>query len=866
MTSGRHRIRRRFAGAGAAALVAVAGVVVATAVALPPAAGAAPGGWTQVAADDFNRTVASGWGKAEKGGSYRTYGGLRTGVISGAGGIQVGPGTSGEVRLPSVNESDVLVGAVFSIDDITTGAFGVHQVVQARTTDKSAYRGRLKVSAGGVLTVGLSRMVAGTDLGLASVRLPDRLTSGAKARLELQVTGTDPVRLQVRAWLDGDSAPGWQIDTTDSSSARLTGLGTIGLWTYVSGGSAGSAIVRTDRFEAYAPSDDPAPTTAAPTTATPRTTATTSNAPTTTSKPTTTTSSTTSKPTTTTSTTTTSTTTTSTPAPAPSPGTGSSGAAGSLAVGAANYPVPSGAVFVSTKGSDSAAGTESAPLRTVTAAVDKVRTGGTVVVRGGTYNESVTIDRTVTVQAYPKEAVWFDGSLPVTGWSKSGSSWVSSGWTAQFDRSTSYTRGDRSDRFLDPDHPLAAWPDQVWIGSKALRQVSSASAVVAGTFYVDYNSDTLRIGSDPGGQEVRSSNKHQAFYVTGDDVTLQGFGVRRYATPIPDSGAVRMGKAGGTVRNLVISDNATIGLSVRGDDQTVQNVTVVRNGMLGIGGNAAYGLRITDSIVQDNNLEEFKPAPVSGGIKITRSRDVSFIGNDVSRNLSAGIWCDESCYDITVVDNIANDNSTTGIQLEISELAVVANNQTIGNNIGIQIINTGGVRIFNNEIGDSTQFGIKLAHDQRRNANTSLAGHDPQRPNPDPTVPWIIKNITVSNNVFGTGGLYQFYALDGKSNVSADAMKITITGNLFNEWHAKGDTKMVGWGGGDNVTVTNYNAPDELADAKNSSWKNVGVDPGHSVADAMPSASKSGSVAVGLPSDIAALLGQPAGARKLGRF
>ena len=42
------------------------------------------------------------------------------------------------------------------------------------------------------------------------------------------------------------------------------------------------------------------------------------------------------------------------------------------------------------------------------------------------------VNRTFTIQAYPGEAVWLDGSSAVTDWVKSGNVWVKSGWTAAF--------------------------------------------------------------------------------------------------------------------------------------------------------------------------------------------------------------------------------------------------------------------------------------------------------------------------------------------------------------------------------------------------------------------------------------------------
>src|SRR4051794_30190027 len=52
-----------------------------------------------------------------------------------------------------------------------------------------------------------------------------------------------------------------------------------------------------------------------------------------------------------------------------------------------NYPIPAGALFVSTSGKDTNSGSISSPLRSITKAINAVRTGGTVVVRGGTYRD-----------------------------------------------------------------------------------------------------------------------------------------------------------------------------------------------------------------------------------------------------------------------------------------------------------------------------------------------------------------------------------------------------------------------------------------------------------------------------------------------
>lgn len=77
-------------------------------------------------------------------------------------------------------------------------------------------------------------------------------------------------------------------------------------------------------------------------------------------------------------------------------------------------------IYVSPTGSDSAVGTQDAPLHTIQAAVARLQSGDTCFVRGGTYHEAVEITVSgVCLKAYPGEAVVFDGTENVTGaWSR----------------------------------------------------------------------------------------------------------------------------------------------------------------------------------------------------------------------------------------------------------------------------------------------------------------------------------------------------------------------------------------------------------------------------------------------------------------
>src|SRR5690606_10574188 len=141
----------------------------------------------------------------------------------------------------------------------------------------------------------------------------------------------------------------------------------------------------------------------------------------------------------------------------------------------------------------------------------------------------------------------------------------------------------------------------------------------------------LYIGTNPSGQTVRVSALVQAIRVRADNVTLRGFGIRRYAPSVPDMGAVTLERSGGTLEHLAVHDSATTGISVMSSGATLRNVHVPRSGMLGIHGNHADNLLAEQVLSEGNNVERFNGAPVSGGMKITRARNLT-VRDSVFRN------------------------------------------------------------------------------------------------------------------------------------------------------------------------------------------------------------------------------------------
>lgn len=377
-------------------------------------------------------------------------------------------------------------------------------------------------------------------------------------------------------------------------------------------------------------------------------------------------------------------------------------------------------LYVATNGADSASGTSSAPLRTIASAVSRTPAGGVVVVRSGSYHETVTLQGKShrTIKAAPGATVWLDGSRSVSNWQRSGATWVSGGWTAQFDSSPTLVAGapdnTRSSwQFVNPAHPMAAHPDQVWIDGAAQRQVGSLAEVRPGAFYVDYPTHRMFLGSSPVGRHVLASDLSKAMSIRDPNTVISGINVRRYAPSVPMVGAVTVERPGVTLKDLQITDNATSGLQVGSGGARLSYLTLARNGMMGLRATRADGMRIDHVTVKNNNLEQFNPAPSAGGAKITRSSNVLVQNSQFNDNFGSGLWFDESVYNFQVLGSRLTDNTVNGLALEISGTAKVANNVISGNlKDGLKINDTDHVDVWNNTLTGNGRT-IDIAQDAR---------------------------------------------------------------------------------------------------------------------------------------------------------
>lgn len=477
---------------------------------------------------------------------------------------------------------------------------------------------------------------------------------------------------------------------------------------------------------------------------------------------------------------------------------------GATAVGSARYAVPAGAVYVDDSAAAGGTGTATAPYNSIQTAIDRSASGSVLVLRAGTYRQSATVPagKALTIQSYPGEAVWLDGSEKISGWTASGASFYSPGWTYDFDASPSFTKGQADGtapgwQWLNPSYPMAANPEQVWIDGVQQREVSSLSQLTAGTFFTDTAGDRLYLGTNPSGHEVRASTLTKALSLRGEGTTVRGIGIRGYATSVWMMGAVTVEAPRTTIENVEIHDTATTGLFVGAADAVVRDVTLARNGLMGLGANFADRLLVDGLLAVENNSEHFNQAPVSGGLKIAKSRGFIVKSSAFLRNDGPGLWTDQSVYDMDISGSDFVENKGTGVFLEISQKVDFVNNLVL-NNVGnaIKINNTGGVNLWNNTIVGGDRV-LNIVQDSRSATDASVPGHDPRYPFPDPTMPWVIRDISIGNNVIAQStGNCTFCVEDYSHQYAASDLNIRSNGNVVQRTAANKPAWFVVWSRG----------------------------------------------------------------------
>lgn len=534
---------------------------------------------------------------------------------------------------------------------------------------------------------------------------------------------------------------------------------------------------------------------------------------------------------------------------------------GSLPIGQASYLIPTtGTVkYVSPTGNDSNSGTLEAPYKTLARAASQTPAGGTIVLRAGVYHEggcwwraddatavgnaslvgAAFTNTNMTVQNYPSEEVWFDGSIPTSGWTFDGTNWRLP-FVTKFDHTPTHTRGDDSSNwpgggegtegFVVSEFPYAAWPEQVFVDGQQLAQVGELSQLGSGKFFVEgsmvggnsvnknvFISTAYVMRDNPAGKEVRISNLQRLGTATSSGFIMRGIGIRRYSASLVDWGSFYIGSGSNAfVENCVIEDSAVLGLHSRSPDATFRHLTIRRCGCEGFSAGGDGGT-LERSLFQNNVNHRFNYGPDGGDIKLGKVWNFTIRNNRFEDTFGHAIWFDESCFKNNIYSNDFFRQYGFGIAYEISSRAYIVDNyfEDVGIHSDIRsphlcnpiwLSGSNQCQVWNNTIVNSYQH-IKIAQDYRvptASAAMDRYGRDDSRPaafydGSDPSyeyngvMTWTTGDLTIKNNVFYStvgGGVSNiqnvFYTVsqDMTNNLrgrrSTADFDIKTGGNLYN--------------------------------------------------------------------------------------
>lgn len=456
--------------------------------------------------------------------------------------------------------------------------------------------------------------------------------------------------------------------------------------------------------------------------------------------------------------------------------------AGALPLGSADYSIPPGAIFIAPTGTDTAAGTQAAPKKTLLAAIAAAANGATIVCRGGEYRENAgsTLGKQLTIQSYPGEAVWFDGSDVQTDWTASGGRW----WapiTVKFSHQAGHSQGspDAASRWTDSQNPVAHFTDMVFLDGVRLWQVEANPS--AGQFSVDYTTNRVWIADNPAGRELRVAKRTKMLHITAK-ATVRGIGWRRYATEMFELGTVYVATAGAgtTIENCHMVDVATQPLAVIGPDTSVRDNTIIRPGQTGVHVNRADGSYIVRNVIREHNYEKFKTEPHAGGIKVTFSGDIVIESNwvDGADNRGMSIWFDASCWGGRITNNYTH-GGFGGVFTEATGAMIVAGNRMEGvpnTYFGYRCTISQQIKVWNNYANVARGYLFAFWQDNRQ------AVYPGERFWAE-GLRWHVKDNELVNNVFGgSHSLYAFYQRKdaaAPAEVTFDGMLTRIEGNVF---------------------------------------------------------------------------------------
>jgi hypothetical protein len=263
-------------------------------------------------------------------------------------------------------------------------------------------------------------------------------------------------------------------------------------------------------------------------------------------------------------------------------------------------------------------------------------------------------------------------------------------------------------------YPRCGYPQDLYFDGKPLHAVAKKSKVEPGTFFYDYDHDSVYFADDPSGHTVELSYRPFAFGGAAHDVTIENLIVENYASA-DQQGAIgnhAEGK-GWRMHNDEVRWNHGVGVAMPPYSE-VHDSFIHHNGELGMGAGTGGGTFERNELAfnawngTDCNWE-------CGGAKWAQVTEWFVDDNYVHDNQGPGLWADIDSKQMAFDGNRIEDNLLAGISYEISNSAIISHNSFKGNGAAafnwgwdgqVQVQNSWGVQVYRNTLAlDGTRGG-----------------------------------------------------------------------------------------------------------------------------------------------------------------
>lgn len=511
-----------------------------------------------------------------------------------------------------------------------------------------------------------------------------------------------------------------------------------------------------------------------------------------------------------------------------------------------SWPVPQtgGRIYyVAPDGNMEAAGETIANPTTIESAVEKVVTGDVIIMRGGTYRTgNLLLNQGITIQPYGDEQPVLSGTYVADKWMDLRNGlWVTK-WDRLFpSKPADWWQRNRSGK----DTPLHRFnDDMVFIDGKFLQAAGYEGEVDENTFYIDYETGMVYIGTDPKDKLIEITAFNVGLHrITGEchgkvsdrqGPVIRGITFTQYAyraleidgkDPEGISPENEHGKdvVGTTLEHCTISFCSRVAAYLRGDKLTIRNCRVSDTSTEGIYILSSSDVLLERNIFTRNNIERisgYYPAAVKIFNQCYRVTCNDNLVTDLP--FSNGIW-----YDVGNVDGVFTNNWVEGVGLidrpvsyfqtwpsesgfffEISKGAICAGNVFVNCELGIHILNSCDVSMYNNTLVNSTAC---VSRSERSAVGDHFGWHPATGPDVDERDGHIfINNLMVADPLLNRPHLFVW-----QRNILCERLKDPQLSQLNNNVYVQnGDRRkipLILWSpaAGENC-ITTLNSPGEL--------------------------------------------------------